>query len=109
VVRRSVVRRSVVRRSVVRRSVVRRSVVRRSVVRRSVVFMAERCPPGGRLAAGKAMYLGVTVYRIHGTNQPSTAGGPSEEEQPRAPAVPADVGARERDGAAGGGGRRLPA
>ena len=57
--------------------------VRRSVVRRSVVFMAERCPPGGRLAAGKAMYLGVTVYRIHGTNQPSTAGGPSEERSNR--------------------------
>jgi lipoprotein-anchoring transpeptidase ErfK/SrfK len=37
--------------------------------------MAERSPPGGRLAAGKAMFLGVTIYRIHGTNQPSTIGG----------------------------------
>jgi lipoprotein-anchoring transpeptidase ErfK/SrfK len=30
--------------------------------------------PGNPLGA-RAMYLGVTIYRIHGTNQPSTIGG----------------------------------
>jgi hypothetical protein len=34
-------------------------------------FMA--CGPGNPLGA-RAMYLGSTVYRIHGTNQPSTIG-----------------------------------
>jgi lipoprotein-anchoring transpeptidase ErfK/SrfK len=33
------------------------------------------CPPGpGNPLGARAMYLGGTIYRIHGTNQPATIG-----------------------------------